>query len=128
MALFLTFRLQAQNENPMAGPATGLMMKTSVPLFAIASLTTLVTGLILAFGWVTFGPLWIKLGLAGVIVSIVMGFGYHRPHGAKVEAAMQARGPNDEGVKALLRQGNMVAVAELLFLIFVVWAMVAKPS
>lgn len=128
LTLFLTLRLQAQSENPIAGPATGLMMKTSVPLFAIASLTTLITGLVLAIGWVTFDPLWIKIGLAGVIVSIVMGFGYHRPHGAKLQAAIEQRGPADESVKALVRQGNLVAVAELAFLIVVVWAMVTKPA
>ena len=127
LALFLSFRLAAARDNPVAGPATGLMAKTSVPLFAISSLLTLITGLVLAFGWVTFEPLWIKIGLAGVIVSIVMGFGYHRPHGAKLEAAMQERGPNDASVQALVRQGNMVAVVELAFLIVVVWAMVAKP-
>ncbi len=40
---------------------------------------------------------------------------------------MQERGPDDAGVQALVRQGNMVAVVELLVLVFVIWAMVAKP-
>jgi hypothetical protein len=128
LTTFLTYRLGAQRENPVAGPAMGLMMKTAVPLFAVASLLTLITGLVMAFGWVTFDPLWIKIGLAGVIVSIVLGFGYHRPHGAKVESIIQEKGPGDPAALALVRQGNTVALVELAFLIVVVWAMVAKPA
>ena len=127
MFLFLAMRFGTLRENPIAGPATGLIAKTAVPLFVVASLGTLVTGLIMAFGWVGFGPLWIKIGLAGVIVSLVMGFGYHRPHGAKLEAAMQERGPADPSVQAMVRQTNMVSIAELAFLMVVIWAMVAKP-
>ena len=125
--LFLSLRFGAARDNPIAGPATGLMAKTSVPVFAVASLMTLVTGLIMAFGWVGFEALWIKIGLGGIILSIIMGFGYHRPHGAKLEAAMQERGPSDPGVQALVRRGNLVSVVELAILIFVIWAMVAKP-
>jgi hypothetical protein len=125
--VFLSFRFSAARDNPIAGPATGLMAKTSVPVFAVASLSTLVTGLIMAFGWVGFEALWIKIGLGGVILSIVMGFGYHRPHGAKLEAAMQERGPGDSYVQALIRQGNLVSVVELVILVFVIWAMVTKP-
>ena len=127
MTLFLSLRLGAAKDNPIAGPATGLMAQTAVPLFMMASLSTLITGLILAFGWIGFEPLWIKIGLGGIILSLVMGFGYHRPHGAKLQAAMQESGPADAGVQALVRQGNIVAVIETLVLVFVIWAMVAKP-
>lgn len=27
----------------------------------------------MAFGWITFEPMWIKIGLGGVIISIVVG-------------------------------------------------------
>lgn len=127
LALFLSLRLGAQTDNPVAGPATGLMAKTSVPLFAAASLVTLATGLVLVFGWIGFEPLWIKIGLGGIIISLVMGFGYHRPHGAKIEAGMRERGPNDPGVRALVRQGTMVSLVETVILIVVIWAMVVKP-
>lgn len=70
------------------------MEKTSVPLFIVASFGTLITGLVLAFGWVTFDPLWIKIGLGGVIVSIIVGMAYFAPHGKKLEAAVEANGPD----------------------------------
>lgn len=125
---FLTMRLGGAHDNPIAGPATGLIAKTSVPLFLTASLATLVTGLIMAFGWIGFGPLWIKIGLAGFILSLGIGLGYHRPHGAKIEAAMRERGPGDAAVQALIRQGNIVSVVTLVILVLVIWAMVTKPA
>ncbi len=125
--LFLTLRFGTFRDNPIAGPATGLVAKTSVPLFVVASLGTFVTGLIMAFGWVGFGPLWIKIGLAGVIMSMGLGFGYHKPHAAKMEAAMKATGPDDPAVQAMVRQSSMVSVIELAFLVMVIWAMVTKP-
>lgn len=127
LVVFLSFRFAALPDNPIAGPATGLIAKTAVPLFMVASLTTLLTGLIMAFGWTGFEPLWIKIGLGGIIVSLVMGFGYHKPHGAKLEAAMRERGPGDPGVRALVRQANTVSVIEVLILVIVIWAMVVKP-
>jgi hypothetical protein len=103
------------------------MEKSSVPLFIGSSLGTLITGLVLAFGWVTFDPLWIKIGLGGAILSIVVGIAYFAPHGEKVEAAIEASGPNDPAVIAMVRQIQIVSVAELFLFAVIVWAMVAKP-
>jgi hypothetical protein len=125
--VFLSLRLSALRDDPVAGPATGLMQKSSVPLFIGSSLGTLITGLILAFGWVTFDPLWIKIGLGGAILSIVVGIAYFAPHGEKVEAAVEASGPNDPAVIAMVRQVQIVSVAELFLFAVIVWTMVAKP-
>ncbi|MDQ3986901.1 MAG: DUF2269 family protein [Actinomycetota bacterium] len=127
LSLVLSLRLTVATDNPIAAPANGLVQKTAVPLFMAASLSTLITGLILAFGWIGFGPLWIKIGLGGIVFSLVMGWGYHRPHGAKIESAIQERGPSDPSVLALIRQGNVVSIVEIAILIFVIWAMVTKP-
>jgi hypothetical protein len=127
LMIFLAMRFSKFGDNPVAGPATGLVAATSVPLFMVASLGTLATGLVLAFGWIGFQPLWIKLGLGGIAISLVMGFGYHKPHGAKLEQAVKERGPQDPGVQAMMRQSTMVGIVETLILIGVVWAMVAKP-
>jgi uncharacterized membrane protein len=128
LSLFLSLRLGALNDNSIAGPASGLMEKTSVPFFIVSSLGTLITGLILAFGWVGFGPLWIQIGLGGVIISVIVGIVYFRPHGEKLEAAMEATGPDDPHVRSMIRQAEMVSVAELVVLVFVIWAMVVKPT
>jgi len=128
MTLFLSLRFSAARDNPIAGPASGLMEKSSVPLFMVASLATLVTGLVLAFGWIGFDPLWIKIGLGGIVLSIVIGMGYFKPLGEKMEAAISERGPNDAGVQAMVRQAQMVSFAELVVMLIVVWAMVAKPG
>lgn len=126
LALFLSFRLEKLGD-PGATSAGRLMESNSVPLFMVASLATLVTGLVMAFGWVGFGPLWIKIGLAGIFISIVLGFGYFKPHIEKLEGMLKERGPEDGEVRALIRQTNIVASLELVVMLIVVWAMVAKP-
>lgn len=127
LSLFLSFRLGAMRDNPVAGPASGLIEKKAVPLFIVAAFGTLTTGLIMAFGWVTFGPLWIKIGLGGAIISIVVGMTYFAPHGKKLEAAIETSGANDASVQAMVRQAQMVSLAEGVVLLIVVWAMVTKP-
>jgi uncharacterized membrane protein len=124
LSVFLSLRLGALRDNPVAGAAYGLMEKSSVPLFIVSSFGTLITGLVLAFGWVTFEPLWIKIGLGGVILSIVVGIAYFAPLGKKVEAATEAKDP---AVMAMVRQAQIVSVAELVLFAVIVWAMVAKP-
>lgn len=127
LALFLSFRLDAAHDNPIAAPATRLMESTALPLFMVASVATLVTGLVMAFGWIGFGPLWIKIGLGGILISIGMGFGYFKPGIEKLEAAVQERGHTDPGVQALVRRMNIVAAVELVVFVIVIWAMVTKP-
>ena len=125
--VFLSLRLSALRDDPVAGPATGLMQESSVPLFVGSSFGTLITGLVLAFGWVTFDPLWIKIGLGGAILSIVVGVAYFAPLGKKVESAIEASGPKDPAVITLVRQVQIVSVAEVFLFAVIVWAMVAKP-
>lgn len=127
LALFLSFRLGVAKDDPAAFSASRILETTSVPLFIVASLATLVTGLIMAFGWIGFGPLWIKIGLGGIVVSLIMGFGYFKPQIEKLEVAISERGPMDPGVQAKIRQMNIVSAAELVVLLIVIWAMVTKP-
>ena len=126
LALFLSFRLTSISD-PVASKAASLLESKSVPLFMVVSLSTLVTGLIMAFGWVGFGPLWIKIGLGGIVISLVLGFGYFKPHIEKLNVLLEERGPEDPAIRALVRQSNMVAAVELAIFLLVVWAMVTKP-
>jgi hypothetical protein len=126
MALFLAFRLESIRD-PLASRANRLMESKSIPLFMVASLSTLVTGLVMAFGWVGFGSLWIKIGLGGIFISLVLGFGYFKPQIEKLDVLLEESGAEDPGVRALVRQANIVAAVELAILLVVVWAMVVKP-
>jgi putative copper export protein len=126
MALFLSVRLEAAGD-PSASTANRMVESKAVPLFMVASLATLVTGLVMAFGWIGFEPLWIKIGLGGIFLSLVIGFGYFKPRIAKLDALVAERGSEDAGVRALGRQMNVVAAVELLIFLVVVWAMVTKP-
>lgn len=128
LAAFLSFRLSALGEDPTAASASRLMESHGVPLFMGASIGTLVTGLIMAFGWIGFEPLWIKIGLGGIIISLIMGFGYFKPTIAKLDRLVEERGATDAGVRAIVRQANMVSLAELAIFLVVVWAMVTKPA
>lgn len=128
LVVFLSLRLEAVHDDPLATAAGRLTESQSVPLFMVASMATFVTGLIMAFGWVGFGPLWIKIGLVGVLVSLVLGFGYFKPHIEKLEAAVKERGPNDPEVRRKVRESNYVAIGELVVFLIVVWAMVVKPA
>ena len=127
LGLFLSFRLGAMRHNAVAAPASRLMEATAVPLYIVASLATLATGLVMAFGWVGFEPLWIKIGLGGIIISIVMGIAYFKPQVAKIDAAIEERGEADPAVQAMIRRTNFAGVIELAILLLVVWAMVVKP-
>ena len=73
------------------------------------------------------GPLRIEIGLGGILISLVLGFGYFKPLIEKVNVLVEERGPEDPGVRALTRQSNMVATVELAVFLVVVWAMVTKP-
>ena len=128
LSVFLSLRLSGMRDDPIAGPASGLMEKTSVPIFILSSLGTLISGVILAIGWVGFEPLWIKIGLVGVVISIIVGIAYFKPHAERLEGAIQASGPNDPGVRSMVQQAQIVSIADLVVLAFVIWAMVVKPA
>lgn len=127
-AVFLSFRLEALHDDPLAGAASRLMESKSVPLFMLASMSTFVTGLVMAFGWVGFEPLWIKIGLVGVVASLALGFGYFKPKIESLAEMLDNRGPGDPEVRRLVRQTNFVALGELAVFLVVIWAMVTKPG
>jgi hypothetical protein len=52
---------------------------------------------------------------------------YFAPHGKKLEAAVEANGPDDPSVKAMVRQAQIVSMGELVLFAVIIWAMVVKP-
>lgn len=127
LALFLSFRLGARGEDPAAASASRLLEGLGIPLFMVASIGTLATGLVMAFVWIGFEPLWIRIGLGGIAISLIMGFGYFKPHIEKLDRLVAERGATDAAIRPMVRQANVVALAELAIFLVVVWAMVAKP-
>ncbi len=96
-------------------------------VFSIASL------IVLGFGvWMVvdnpvweFDQLWISLGFLGIAVGAVLGMGFYGPQGRKVIAELEAGDPAGE---ARSRRIGMVAMAETVLLLVVVWSMIAKPG
>lgn len=89
---------------------------------------------VLAFGiWMVldadpfeFEQLWIIFGIAGVAISAFLGMGYLGP---KAEKLVEVYESGDAAAgDALLDKIWRVALVDTAVLLFVVWAMVAKPG
>ncbi|HET9438612.1 MAG TPA: DUF2269 family protein [Longimicrobiales bacterium] len=98
-------------------------------LFMPAMLVTLITGIgLVQVGDIGFGPFWIVWGIIGLIGSTVLG-GVLTGAASRKLAARVARGEIDPaGIAAAQRRILMFVVLNMLLLLSVIWAMVAKPS
>jgi uncharacterized membrane protein len=97
------------------GPVTGL---------------TLLFGILLVFngdwGW---DHVFILGGLAGIVLSAILGFGMIQPAATKVLADLEASGGVlDDKVNAGLKKIQMVSRVDLLVLVVVVFLMTVKPG
>lgn len=98
-------------------------------VFMPASLLALVTGIwAAADADIDFGQAWISIGFLGVLVSFFVGMGFLGPESGRIKALVQDRGPDDPAVRQRVRRIMAVSRIELLVLVVVVWAMVAKPG
>jgi uncharacterized membrane protein len=97
-------------------------------LFVPASLILLVAGfgLVHTGGW-DWQP-WIVIGLAGFAVSFVTGVAFLAPQSGRIARLIESGGPEQPEVGALLRRVFLVSRVELVVLVLVVVAMVAKPG
>jgi uncharacterized membrane protein len=99
-------------------------------LFIPASLSTFVFGMLLVIDsdfW-SFDQLWITIGLAGWLVSFVLGFFYFRPEGERIGALVGERGPADPEVDRRLFNVTVVDRVQVTILFLVVADMVLKPT
>ena len=125
----LIFRAERASD-PVAMKTTGegaewLAQRVFIP----ASLSVLVLGLLLVFdGPWQFDQLWILLGLAGYAASFLLGILFFKPEGERINAAIEARGPNDADVVRRVARINAVSRLELAVLFLVVADMTIKPT
>jgi len=99
-------------------------------LFIPASLSTMIFGVLLVIDsdfW-SFDQLWITIGLAGWLVSFVLGFFYFRPEGERIGAIVGERGPNAPELDRRLLAVTAVDRVQVTILFLVVADMVAKPT
>jgi len=99
-------------------------------LFIPASLGTMILGVLLVIDsdfW-GFDQLWIVIGLAGWLVSFVLGFFFLRPEGQRISAIVAERGPNDPELDGRLLNVAALDRFQVLVLFLVVADMVQKPT
>ena len=78
-------------------------------------------------GW-EFGDTFIQIGLAGWIISFLIGIGFYGREGKKRAALVETEGPESPAVAASFRRTAMVNSFELLILLIVVVDMTTKPG
>lgn len=100
----------------------------SKKFFMPAAMTVLLFGIITTInGNISFKEPWIVGGIAGIIISIVLGAGMIGPTSARLAQRMPTSGLDDE-VRAGLNKIRTLSHIDLLILFVIVFLMVAKPS
>jgi uncharacterized membrane protein len=98
-------------------------------LYAPTSVVLLIAGIFLVSeAGYEFSQAWVGIGLAGWLVSFVVGVGYYGPKDKKLQLLVAERGPDDPGVKQNVSQALAVNSVELLILVLVVIDMTVKPG
>lgn len=98
-------------------------------LYIPASLGTFIFGLLLvAEGSWDLGQLWIAVGLAGWLMSFLIGILFFKPEGERLAEIAERRGPTHPEVEARTRRMDVLGYFELVILFVVVAAMVIKPT
>jgi uncharacterized membrane protein len=96
--------------------------------FMPASVTVLVFGIVTTInGDIGFEEPWIVGGIAGIVLSIVIGAGMIGPTSARLAQRMPTSGLDDE-IRAGLNKIRNLSRIDLLILFVVVFLMVTKPS
>lgn len=96
--------------------------------FMPAAIVVLVFGVITTIkGKLGFEEPWIVGGIAGIVISIVLGAGILGPTSGRLVQRMQTSGLDDE-VRAGLAKMRTVSRIDVLVLLIVVFLMVTKPS
>ena len=94
-----------------------------------ATLVTLVAGIgMVAVGDLSFATLWISWGLAGILVSGLLGGTVIRRAGEQLGSATRHDPPDPGRITMLQARLRALNLLNLVVLFSVVWAMVFKPT
>jgi uncharacterized membrane protein len=99
--------------------------------YPVFSLFLIVAGILLVTrdeGGFEFSDTFIQLGLAGWVISFLIGIGFYEREGKKRAGIVEAEGPESPSVAASFRRTAMVNSFELLILVLVVVDMTTKPG
>lgn len=101
----------------------------STRLFLPAVLVTLVTGIgMVQVNDMGFGAPWIVFGIVGLVASMVIGGALTGGTARKLGARIAAGDIDPSGIAAMQRRMLMYSIINILLLLSIIWAMVAKPS
>lgn len=127
--VLLGLRAAGQNDWERAVALGGDAQWLALRLFMPASVLLLLSGAWAASegNW-SFGDAWITIGFAAILISLAAGIVVFVPERGRIGALARERGAAAPEVQRRIRRLGLYAQLELLMLIVVVWAMVAKPG
>jgi uncharacterized membrane protein len=97
--------------------------------FTPLSLLTLVSGIVMvATSSLGFADPWILIGFGGIVLGAGLAMGMMAPSSKRLIELAEERGTIDVDVKSAARKGAIASRINILVLIIVIWAMVAKPG
>jgi uncharacterized membrane protein len=123
-------RILQRSGDPAAMQALGRQGgAVSMRLFMPAVLITVLTGIgMVQAGDLSFSSTWVVWGIIGTVVSFILG-GIFTGAAARKLGGQLARGEIDAtGAAVVQRRILVAALLNMLLLLSIVWAMVAKPA
>lgn len=131
ITLYLQFAYLGMNRD-----SAGLLKMTYMAswmgprVFAPASVLTLVFGVIMVLteDGLEFSDPFITIGFAGVIGSFILGMVFTEGRAKRYVEVAEAEGPDAPALEKLGKEIGNFSLADIVLLLFVVYAMVAKPQ
>jgi uncharacterized membrane protein len=97
-------------------------------LIGPAAIVTLLAGGALVWELGTGMAAWIWWGLIGFVVSVALGAGVMQRAGRQLSTVAANPNPDAATIDALQRRLRVLGIVNIVILLSVVWAMVAKPT
>ena len=123
--LFAMRVLGANDDARLLGFARDMEVVNRV--FPIAGVSTLIWGVLMVIespAW-EFEQAWIVLGFLGIALGAILGSAVYGP---RLRAGIEQLANGDAAGRAAVQRIGRIAQFEIVFLLIVVWAMVAKPG